>query len=215
MAQHTTAAADPCHVTACMHRNGLEVPRQLQWVKWHAGGEFVKVLCVKNVSTDVSAGGAALAQQLSLNTAPLPAEHVSPCCPAGHQVHIQAAACRQRLQCRVPRATQAQPWHGCHHQGTCVPASRLHCSCTVLCVVCLPAQRARRSRDLLLLGLAACRRLVPPDMATQHEHSQVMQQLACYPERADSGTGAPPVAADVCRLPFGPAHARHTQTNWS
>lgn len=37
------------------YRNGLEVPRQLQWTKWHAGGEFVKVLCVKNVATDVSA----------------------------------------------------------------------------------------------------------------------------------------------------------------
>lgn len=35
------------------HRNGLEVPRHIQWTNWRAGGEFVKVLVVKNVSTEV------------------------------------------------------------------------------------------------------------------------------------------------------------------
>lgn len=43
-------------------RNGLEVPRQLQWANWHAGGEFNKVLVVKNVSTDVSLGMPSLLQ---------------------------------------------------------------------------------------------------------------------------------------------------------
>eukprot|EP00879_Flechtneria_rotunda_P014241 GHRR01014878.1.p1 GENE.GHRR01014878.1~~GHRR01014878.1.p1 ORF type:complete len:127 (+),score=36.26 GHRR01014878.1:576-956(+) len=32
-------------------QGGLEVPKHLQWQKWQSGGEFVKQLMVKNVST--------------------------------------------------------------------------------------------------------------------------------------------------------------------
>lgn len=39
-----------------LRRCGLEVPRQLRWHTWHADGEFVKVLAVKNVSGEVRHG---------------------------------------------------------------------------------------------------------------------------------------------------------------